>query len=96
MRGSMNNIFRNEMFNKKLLLLLLLLATSINAETNLETEEIIVKNYQYDGKEGLSPYSVEIHSAKEIELAGSSSLADYLAQHTSLNIVPSYGDKTNR
>jgi iron complex outermembrane receptor protein len=82
------------MFNKKLLLLLPILATTVIAESNIETEEIIVKNYKYDSKEGLSPYSVEIHSAKEIELAGSSSLADYLAQHTSLNIVPSYGDKT--
>ena len=82
------------MFNKNLLLILPFLAASINAETNIETEEIIVKKYQYDSKEGFSPYSVEIHSAKEIELAGSTSLTDYLAQHTSLNIVPSYGDKT--
>ena len=86
MRGSMNNVFRNKMFNKKLLLLLPILSTSVIAESNIETEEIIVKKYQYDSKEGLSPYSVEIHSAKEIELAGSSSLADYLAQYTSLNI----------
>ena len=52
------------MFNKNLLLILPFLAASINAETNIETEEIIVKKYQYDCKEGFSPYSVEIHSAK--------------------------------
>ena len=94
MRGSMNNVFRNKMFNKKLLLLLPILAASVNAEPVIQTEEIIVKNYKYDSKEGLSPYSVEIHSAKEIALAGSASLMDYLAQHTSLNIMPSYGDKS--
>ena len=94
MRGSMNNVSRNKMFNKKLLLLLPILAASVNAEPVIQTEEIIVRNYQYDSKEGLSPYSVEIHSAKEIALAGSASLMDYLAQHTSLNIVPSYGDKS--
>ena len=94
MRGSMNNVYRNKMFNKKLLLLLPILAASVNAEPVIQTEEIIVKNYKYDSKEGLSPYSVEIHSAKEIALAGSASLMDYLAQHTSLNIMPSYGDKS--
>jgi len=82
------------MFNKKLLLLLPILAASVNAEPVIQTEEIIVKNYKYDSKEGLSPYSVEIHSAKEIALAGSASLMDYLTQHTSLNIMPSYGDKS--
>ena len=45
------------MFNKKLLLLLPILATSVIAESNIETEEIIVRNYQYDSKEGTSPYS---------------------------------------
>jgi iron complex outermembrane recepter protein len=79
---------------KNLVLILPLITSSINAETNIQTKEIIIKKYQYDTQEGLSPYSVEIHSAKEIGLSGSTNLTDYLAQHSSLNIVPNYGDKS--
>jgi len=79
---------------KNLVLVLPLIAASINAETNIQTEEIIIKKYQYDSQEGLSPYSVEIHSAKEIGLSGSTNLTDYLTQHSSLNIVPNYSDKS--
>ena len=84
------------MFYKNLILILSLILTSINvnAENSIETEEIIVKKYQYDSQESLSPYSVEIHTGAQIELTGSTSLTDYLAQHSSLNIVPGYGDKT--
>ena len=82
------------MLYKNLILVLPLIAASINAETNIQTEEIIVKKYQYDSKEGLSPYSVEIHTAKEIGSSGSATLTDYLTQHSSLNIVPNYGDKS--
>jgi len=83
-----------EMSYKNLVLILPLIASSINAETNIKTEEIIVKKYQYDSQEGLSPYSVEIHTAKEISLTGSTTITDYLTQHSSLNIVPNYGDKS--
>ena len=81
------------MFNKKLLLLLPILATSVIAESNIETEEIIVRNYQYDSKESTSPYSIEIHTAKDIKASGSSSVQGYLSQHSSLNITPNYGDR---
>ena len=81
------------MFNKKLLLLLPILSTSVIAESNIETEEIIVRNYQYDSKESTSPYSIEIHTAKDIKASGSTSVQSYLSQHSSLNITPNYGDR---
>ena len=89
----MNNVFMNKMFNKKLLLLLPILSTSVIAESNIETEEIIVRNYQYDSKESTSPYSIEIHTAKDIKASGSTSVQSYLSQHSSLNITPNYGDR---
>ena len=49
------------MFNKILILLLVCLATQINAETKIDTEEIIVYKYLNDSKESVSPYSIEIH-----------------------------------
>ena len=78
---------------KKVLLLLPLLVNSAIAEKNIETEEIIVRNYQYDSKESTSPYSIEIHTAKDIKASGSSSVQGYLSQHSSLNITPNYGDR---
>ena len=92
MRGSMNNLGK-KMITKKLLLLLPLLVNSAIAEKNVETEEIIVRNYQYDSKESTSPYSIEIHTAKDIKASGSSSVQGYLSQHSSLNITPNYGDR---
>ena len=83
----------NKMKTKNLLLLLPLLVNSAIAEENIETEEIIVRNYQYDSKESTSPYSIEIHTAKDIKASGSTSVQSYLSQHSSLNITPNYGDR---
>ena len=62
MRGSMNNLGK-KMITKKLLLLLPLLVNSAIAEENIETEEIIVRNYQYDSKESTSPYSCLLYTS---------------------------------
>ena len=62
------------MKTKKVLLLLPLLVNSAIAEKNIETEEIIVRNYQYDSKESTSPYSIEIRAAKDIRATGSTSV----------------------
>ncbi|MDC0183106.1 TonB-dependent receptor [Nitrosomonadales bacterium] len=82
------------MLNKIIALLLVCLVTQINAETKIDTEEIIVRNYQYDSKESTSPYSIEIHTAKEISVSGSTSIQSYLSQHSSLNISPNFGDRS--
>ena len=82
------------MFNKISILLLVCLATQINAETKIDTEEIIVYKYLNDSKESISPYSIEIHTAKEIAASGSTSIQSYLSQHSSLNISPNFGDRS--
>ncbi len=78
---------------KNLLLLLPLLVNSAIAEENIETEEIIVRNYQYDSKESTSPYSIEIHTAKDIKASGSTSVQSYLNQNSSLNMTPNFGGR---
>mgnify|MGYP001250498107 FL=1 len=75
-------------------LLLVCLVTQINAETKIDTEEIIVYKYQNNSKESVSPYSIEIHTAKEINASGSTSIQSYLSQHSSLNISPNFGDRS--
>ena len=65
---------------------------SLFAES-LETEKIIVPGDQYSSQERASTSSKEIYSAKDISRSGSSSLFNFLSQHTSLNVLPTYGNK---
>jgi iron complex outermembrane recepter protein len=79
---------------QKLLVVLVASAVNVYAEPALKTNEIIVNNYRYDNATELTaPYSIEIHTDKEIAKSGSTSLFDYLSKHTGLSISPSYGDK---
>ena len=82
------------MIKQIIALLLVCLVTQINAETKIDTEEIIVYKYQNNSKESVSPYSIEIHTAKEINASGSTSIQSYLSQHSSLNISPNFGDRS--
>lgn len=38
-------------------------------------------------------YASEVHTRKQIEDSGAATLYDYLAQHTSLQVLPSYGNR---
>ena len=41
----------------------------------------------------LAPYASEVHARREIEKSGATTLYDYLAQHTSVNVMPGYGNR---
>ena len=79
--------------SKKIILLSVVSSCTLFAET-LETKKIIVPGDQYIAQEIASTSSKEIYTAKEISRSGSSSLFNFLSQHTSLNILPSYGNKS--
>ena len=79
--------------SKKIILLSVISSCTLFAET-LETKKIIVPGNQYIAQEKASTSSKEIYTTKDISRSGSSSLFNYLAQHTSLNILPSYGNKS--
>ncbi len=42
-----------------------------------------------------APFASEVHSRRMIEQSGATVLYDYLAQHTSLLVLPSYGNKAS-
>lgn len=42
-----------------------------------------------------APFASEIHTRNRIEQSGATTLYDYLAQHTSLQVLPSYGNKAS-
>lgn len=79
--------------SKKIILLGVVTSYTLFAET-LETKKIIVPGDQYIAQEIASASSKEIYTAKDISRSGSSSLFNFLSQHTSLNILPSYGNKS--
>lgn len=79
--------------SKKIILLSVLSSYTLFAET-LETKKIIVPGDQYIAQEIASASSKEIYTAKDISRSGSSSLFNFLSQHTSINILPSYGNKS--
>ena len=79
--------------SKKIILLSVVSSCTLFAET-LETKKIIVPGDQYIAQEIASTSSKEIYTAKDISRSGSSSLFNFLSQHTSLNILPSSGNKS--
>ena len=79
--------------SKKIILLSVVSSYTLFAET-LETKKIIVPGDQYIAQEIASTSSKEIYTAKDISRSGSSSLFNFLSQHTSINILPSYGNKS--
>ena len=79
--------------SKKIILLSIVSSCTLFAET-LETKKIIVPGDQYIAQEIASTSSKEIYTAKDISRSGSSSLFNFLSQHTSLNILPSSGNKS--
>ena len=72
----------------------LLFVTYVSAEEiTTQTEDVIVKANRFERKDTETTYASEIHSAKQIESSGATTLYDYLAQHTSLNVLSSFGNK---
>jgi iron complex outermembrane receptor protein len=56
-------------------------------------DEIVVTATRFPTPDVLAPYASEVHIRSMIEQSGSSTLYDYLAQHSSVQILPNYGNK---
>ncbi|HEY0894579.1 MAG TPA: Plug domain-containing protein, partial [Cellvibrio sp.] len=69
-----------------------LFASPVFAE-DLELDSVTVKSSGFERKESQTTYASEIHTAKQIAASGASTLFDYLAQQSSLNISPNFGSK---
>ena len=69
------------------------LALPTFAAENIDLDEVTVKANRFERKDTETTYASEIHTAKQIEASGATSLYDFLAQQTSLNILSSFGSK---
>lgn len=81
--------------NRKLIISLVSLAftPSTIAAENLNLDEVTVKANRFERKDTETTYASEIHTAKQIEASGATTLYDFLAQQTSLNILSGFGNK---
>lgn len=69
-------------------------ATYAHADTpSYVLDDIIVTATRTPTADTAAPYASEVHTRAMIEDSGATTLVDYLAQYTSLNIMPSYGNK---
>jgi iron complex outermembrane receptor protein len=56
-------------------------------------DEIVVTATRTTTPDVLATYASEVHTRNMIEKSGATTLYDYLAQHTSVNVMPSYGNR---
>lgn len=59
----------------------------------LKLDDITIKSNGFERKESETTYASEIHTAEDIEASGASTLYDFLAQQSSLNLLPNIGNK---
>lgn len=60
---------------------------------DLEVDTVTVKSSGFERKDTETSYASEIHTSKQIEASGATTLFDYLAQQSSLNITPNNGNR---
>lgn len=60
---------------------------------DLEVDTVTVKSSGFERKDTETTYASEIHTSKQIEASGATTLFDYLAQQSSLNITPYNGNR---
>ena len=70
-----------------------LLASPVFAAEQINLDEVTVKANRFEHKDTETTYASEIHTAQQIEASGAATLYDFLAQQTSLNVLPNYGNK---
>ena len=61
------------------------------AETSLG--EVMVSATRIEMPDVAAPYALEVHTRAQIERSGATTLYDYLARQTSLQVMPSYGNR---
>ena len=62
-------------------------------ETNIETEDVIVTATRFEHRDTETTYASEVYTREMIDASGATTLYEYLSQHTSINILPSFGNK---
>lgn len=65
----------------------------VQAQAIPSLDEIVVTATRVPTPDVIAPYASEVHGRRMIERSGAATLYDYLAQHTSVQILPSYGNR---
>jgi iron complex outermembrane receptor protein len=83
--------------SKKIIASLIGLAFTIPAfaAENIILEDITVKANRFERKDSETTYASEIHTTKQIEASGAATLYDYLAQQSSVTVLPYFGNKAS-
>ncbi len=95
MRGRV--YIRENIMNKTIIagaISLLFTQTTFAAE-NIDLDEITVKANRFERKDTETTYASEIHTAKQIEASAAATLYDYLAQQSSVTVLPFFGNKAS-
>lgn len=83
--------------SKKIIASLITLAftsPSYSAET-IDLDEVTVKANRFERKDTETTYASEVHTAKQIEASGAATLYDFLAQQSSVTVLPYFGNKAS-
>ncbi len=64
-------------------------------DTTITTDDVIVKANRFEHKDTETTYASEVHTAKQIEASGATSLYDYLSQQSSVTVLPNFGNKAS-
>lgn len=70
-----------------------LFSLPVHAQEIPTLDEIVVTATRVPTPDIVAPYASEVHTRKAIEQSGATTLYDYLAQHSSVQVLPSYGNK---
>jgi iron complex outermembrane recepter protein len=73
----------------------LALSSQLFAAENIDLDEVTVKANRFERKDSETTYASEIHTAKQIETSGAATLYDYLAQQSSVTVLPYFGNKAS-
>ena len=65
----------------------------VQAEDIPTLDAIIVTATRIPTADVLAPYASEVHTRSAIEASGATTLYEYLAQHSSVNVMPSSGNR---
>jgi iron complex outermembrane receptor protein len=65
---------------------------SYSAE-DINLDEVTVKANRFESKESETTYASEVHTEAHIKASGATTLYDFLAQQTSLNVTPNIGNR---
>lgn len=78
---------------RKLLALAVLGLPVVGHAADAELDTIIVTATRIPQADTTAPYASEVHGREQIEQSGAATLFDYLAQYSSLRVMPSYGNR---